>query len=432
MQYQIPRGLFDVIPKGKSKVGNSYIWQFIENKAREACKSYLFYEIRTPIFEKTDLFIRSVGESSDIIKKELYTFLDKKGRSLSLRPEGTAPVMRAFLENNLQNLPLPHKFYYIGPMFRYDRPQKGRYRQHHQFGVEYIDKKSFYKDAEIIDLLMHFYKLLNLHNLTLNINSIGDAESREHYKKALKSFLKPHFKDLSKDSQARFEKNCLRILDSKEKVDQEILKDAPIIREFLNQASKDYFKNLCSLLKDLEISYKIDEKLVRGLDYYSNFVFEVTTEKEGRQNSLGGGGRYDDLLKSLGGPDLSGVGFGTGIERIIEEMQRENISIKDPSKPFLCFIPLSKEAKKLSFLYASKLRKDEIPTKILLNIKKAKKALKLASEEDISFSIIIGEDEINKKSAIIKNMKKREQKSVLLQELVSVLKDLFKDRNKDV
>ncbi|NGX30517.1 MAG: Histidine--tRNA ligase, partial [Candidatus Anoxychlamydiales bacterium] len=319
MKYQIPKGLFDILPNAKESFKEVNRWQYLESIINKLAIDYNFEEIRVPIFEKTELFLRGVGATSDIASKELYTFLDKAKRSMSLRPEGTASVMRAFIENNLSQEKKFHKLYYMGPMFRYDRPQKGRYRQHHQLGVEIIGDKSFEIDAEVIDMLVTLFKRLELKNLKLLINSIGDLETRTNYKKALLDFLKPNFENLSEESKARFDKNPMRILDSKDERDKKILKEAPSILDFLSDAAKKHFENLLNLLDKLDIKYEVDSKLVRGLDYYDDTVFEVVSEKlGGAQNSLGGGGRYNSLLKSLGGPDLPGIGFACGLERILQ------------------------------------------------------------------------------------------------------------------
>ena len=255
----------------------------------------------------------------------MYTFLDKAERSLSLRPEGTAPAMRAFIEKNLaQQSPL-HKFFYIAPMFRYERSQAGRYRQHHQFGVEAIGSPLPYQDAEIIHLLWTLYSRLGLKGLTLHLNSIGSEEARVNFRHALKMYLRPHLEELSPESQERYETNPLRILDSKDPKDQKWIHHAPHLLDYLDEASKSHFAQVCGLLDQIGIPFQINHRLVRGLDYYNNTVFEITSSELGAQNSLGGGGRYDGLLKTLGGPDLPAFGFGAGLERIIQTMLAQNV-----------------------------------------------------------------------------------------------------------
>lgn len=426
MSFQIPRGLFDILPFGVNKKFTTALWQYVENIIKKIAKDYNFKEIRTPIFERTELFVRTSGEASDIVNKEMYTFLDKSKRSMTLRPEGTAPFIRAFVENNLANFSYPLKFYYIEPMFRYDRPQKGRYRQHHQFGVEYLGNTSYYQDAEVIDLLMQFYKRLQLKNLTLHINSVGDTESRENFKKVLKKFLQNHLKNLSKESQKRFFKNPLRILDSKDPEDQKILKKAPSILDHLNSPSKKYFESLCSVLQKQNIPFNINKNLVRGLDYYTHSVFEITQENLGSQNSLGGGGRYDGLVKNLKGPDLSGIGFGTGIERVIETMVTQNIPIEKDSL-FIIFLPLCKKAEKISFEISTKLRHLQIQTEVLFNIKKIQKGLQKASALDARYAVILGEEEIQSKQWIIKNMEQRLQETIDEKNIIAHITTLWED-----
>ncbi|NGX36242.1 MAG: Histidine--tRNA ligase [Candidatus Anoxychlamydiales bacterium] len=425
MRYQIPKGLFDILPITSEAWKESNKWQYLESVLKKLSQDYNFEEIRVPIFEKTDLFLRGIGESSDIASKELYTFLDKAERSMSLRPEGTASIMRSFIENTLNQERKVSKLYYIGPMFRYDRPQLGRYRQHHQFGVEVVGEKSYVIDAMVIDMLMELFKRLELKNLKLLINSIGDLETRTKYKKALLDFLKPNFNNLSKNSQTRFEKNPLRILDSKEEIDQKIIKEAPSILDFLTDSSKKHFDNLLNLLEKLNIQYEVNKRLVRGLDYYDDTVFEVVSEELGAQNSLGGGGRYNSLLKSLGGPDLSGLGFACGLERILQTMIKQEVYFPQKGAPFIFIIPLSDEAKEYSIILTSELRHHKIPTEIDLNAKKIQKSLSLANKFGAKNALIIGTDEMKNKNAQFKNLETREQAQISFDKLKSFIKDKY-------
>ncbi|KPK32217.1 MAG: histidyl-tRNA synthetase [Chlamydiae bacterium SM23_39] len=425
MYFQIPRGLFDILPFGVDERFQSNIWQFVEKKAKEISSIFGFQEARTPIFERTEVFIRGVGETSDIVTKEMYTFFDKSNRSMTLRPEGTAGFIRAFVEKKLYTINLPYKFYYIAPMFRYDRPQKGRYRQHHQFGIEFIGEESFFADAEVIELIVSFYKNIGIKDFVLNINSVGDIESRKNYKQELLKFLKPKILKLSKDSRERYEKNPLRILDSKKEEDILLIKDAPSILNFLNENSKKHFENLLSLLDKIDISYLINDRLVRGLDYYTHIVFEVTSTSLGAQNSIGGGGRYDGLIKNFNGPDLSAVGFGTGIERIIETILKQQVEYEKMEKRFLYFIALDEKSKELCFKLVSKIRKLKIPVLISFKIKKLQKALKIADSLDVKYVVIIGPDEIASNVVMIKEMEKKEQKKINLEELIEHIKKLW-------
>lgn len=291
MKIAIPPGVFDIIPiDDQEKWKSSYLWAHVEKIIRETARDYGYQEIRTPLFERTELFQRSVGDSSDIVSKEMYSFEDKGGRSLSLRPEGTAPVIRAFIEHQLHQKASVQKLFYIAPMFRYERAQAGRYRQHHQFGAEVIGNASPEQDAELIDLLYTLYQRLGLKNLTLFINSIGDNTSRQAFRKALKDYLAPQAALLSPDSQTRLELNPLRILDSKDPRDQEIVARAPSILNFLSEEANTHFEDLKRLLTLLRIPYQVNPLLVRGLDYYNKTVFEVVAGELGAQNSIGGGG----------------------------------------------------------------------------------------------------------------------------------------------
>lgn len=427
MRFQAPKGLFDVLPfDAKEPWQDIHYWHYLETAVRRTCSDYGFKELRTPIFENLELFVRGAGEASDlVVKKEMYAFKDKAQRDLALRPEGTAGVLRAFIENNLNLSSKPCKFYYIGPMFRYDRPQAGRYRQHHQFGIEIIGPSSYEQDVEAIDLLCSVLRRLGLKNFRVHINTVGDRQSRLNYKKALQDFLKPSFAKLSQESKQRFEKNPLRILDSKDKQDRELIKNAPKIQDFLTDEAAKNFANVLNLLNLLKISYKIDDKLVRGLDYYNHTVFEVLSTLGIAQNSLGGGGRYDGMLKDLGGPDLAGTGFGTGMERIIQTLIAQKITPPEPAFPFAYFIPLNSQAQEKAFCLATELRHQKIPADISLNSKKINKALKTADNLKASYAIIIGEDELEKKKAQIKDMQKRTSEFVPLPNLVSHLKNLF-------
>lgn len=432
MKYSQPKGTFDIVPnpiKEEDLWKASSNWQYIEKIIRKAAVDYGFSEIRTPIFEKTDLFIRTVGESSDIVSKEMYTFEDKAGRSMSLRPEGTAPVVRAFIENHFQQQGSFHKVFYIGPFFRYDRPQAGRFRQFHQFGVEAFGRSDPYQDAEVIDLTCEIYKRLGIKNLTVLINSVGDAESRAQYRNALVSFLTPHFDKLSSDSQQRFEKNPLRILDTKNPEEIELLKEAPSLSDYLTAECKEHFESLLGILESLGIEYTIEPKLVRGLDYYNKTVFEITSNVLGAQNSIGAGGRYDGLMKSLGGQDLPSIGFATGIERILSTMIGQKCSFGKIQSPFFFFIPLGDSPKKLAFDLLSKVRHKQIACEMYVKSQKMQKALQEASDIGATYSIIIGDQEIEKGLLQIKNMETRESEEVPLSSIFEHLYNLWKNRH---
>jgi len=424
MKIQIPKGTFDILPYGTDDAWRlSSLWQYAEEIIRKTAFEYGYKEIRTPIYERTELFDRSVGETSDIVTKEMFSFLDKGGRPISLRPEGTASVMRSFVENHLANYGTVHKFFYIGPMFRYERPQSGRYRQHHQFGIEAIGASSPEQDAEAIDLLLQVYQRLGLKNLKVCLNSVGDATSRDNFRIALLDYLRPHFHELSADSQARFEKNPLRILDSKDPHDKELVAGSPSILNYLTPDCVRHFQELCRLLKLIHIPYVINDKIVRGLDYYNKTVFEVITEDLGAQNTLGGGGRYDGLIASFEGPDLPGIGFGTGLERVLQVMMAQGITPPKPPCTLVYFIPLGEEEKTSCFSLATECRHAHIAAEIELNTKKIQTALQNASRSGATYAVIMGSDEIAKGTVQLKNLETRHTQEVPLNVLIKTLKE---------
>lgn len=419
---QIPKGTFDILPYGAEEIWQlSHVWQYVEEICRKTAHEYGYHEIRTPIYERSELFDKGVGETSDIVTKEMFTFEDKGGRRISLRPEGTSSVMRSFIENNLSQLGSVHKLFYIGPMFRYERPQSGRYRQHHQFGVEAIGVASPEQDAEVIDLLFQIYSRLGIQNLKVHLNTVGDPESRHAFRTALLDYLRPFFGELSLDSQARFEKNPLRILDSKDPKDKEILKEAPSILHYLTPTAKHHFQELCRLLDLIHIPYVIDDKIVRGLDYYNKTVFEFLTENLGAQNTIGAGGRYDGLIATFDGPDLPGVGFATGLERVIQVLQNQKIDTGSPSCPSIYFIPMGEAAKEKCFSLTTLCRHHHVAAEIELNAKKMQTAMQNAVKSKASFSAIIGDDELKKGVLQLKNLATREQREVRYEELLSVI-----------
>ena len=357
MNIKAPPGVFDILPTDpKTPWKESHLWAYVERVIRKAAAEYGFQEIRTPVLEKTELFQRGVGETSDIVSKEMYTFEDRGGRSLSLRPEGTAPVIRSYIENGLSHQAPAHKFFYIAPMFRYERAQAGRYRQHHQFGAEVIGTQAPEQDAEVIDLLYTTYRRLGLQNLKVMINTLGDKECRLRFRDALKAYFSQYQDQLSEDSKQRLEKNPLRILDSKSPQDQEFIENAPSIQEFLSDEVRAHFEQVQEYLSLLDIPFEINPRLVRGLDYYNRTVFEVAAEELGAQNSIGGGGRYDSLIKELGGPDQPALGFGTGIERIIQTLLKQEAPTPPPYQPSLFLIPLGDKAKRACFQVLHNLR----------------------------------------------------------------------------
>lgn len=422
MKYSTPTGLFDIVPTPPEEPWrSSHLWAYIEGIMRQTAADFGFREIRTPMFERAELFMRNVGETSDIVAKEMYLFKDKGDRDMALRPEGTAPVMRAFVENQLQNQGQVHKLFYIAPMFRYDRPQAGRYRQHHQFGAEAIGNRSPEQDVECIDLLFTVFNRLGLKNLAVSINSLGDEVCRNAFREALVQFLTPYRNQLSEDSQKRLTSNPLRILDSKDPNDQKILEEAPSILDFLSPDSYNHFQRVQHLLKQIQIPFQIVPRLVRGLDYYNELVFEVTSEELGAQNSLGGGGRYDGLLRSVDGPDLPSCGFGAGIERILHTLIRQNIPLPEALGPKVYLIPLGEAAKKEVFTLCHHLRAHNISTAMEFADRKLNKSMQVADQLKAEFVAVIGDKEVASRELDLKNMVTGQTKKVPFAALLDAL-----------
>lgn len=423
MDYKAPPGVFDILPKDpKEKWRCTYLWNYVEETIRGIAEEYGYQEIRTPLFEKTELFKRGVGESSDIVSKEMYTFVDKGSRSLTLRPEGTASVARAYIEHRLDTEAPLQKLYYIGPMFRYERAQAGRYRQHHQFGAEAIGNPSPEQDAEMIDLLYSLYQRLGLKNLRVMLNCIGDAECRQRYRTALIEYLKGFQSQLSEDSQKRLEKNPLRILDSKDPADCAIMEKAPSILEFLSEECKQHFAQLLCLLNALEIPYEINPKIVRGLDYYNRTVYEIVAQELGSQNSIGGGGRYDTLIKTLGGPDAPATGFATGIERIIQTMIGQNVALPEPYRPTIFLIAMGEEAKLSCFRILRELRQHNIRAQMDFSQRKLQKIFGYADQIRAKFVAVVGDNELKSGLIELKNMETGEKRHAPLYRLPKILK----------
>lgn len=405
MSVPIAPGVYDILPLVTQETWrSSYIWNYLESTIREIAKTYGFQEIRTPMFERTELLKRAVGETSDIVSKEMYTFEDKGGRSLSLRPEGTAPAMRAFIESQMHNTSPINKLFYICPMFRYERNQAGRYRQHHQFGAEVVGIDAPEGDAEVIDMLWTLYNRLGLKHLSLQINSLGDIKSRLAFRKDLQDYLRSRFDELSPESKARFETNPLRILDSKDPKDKEITANAPCLLNFLSDECQDHFEKLKKLLSALKIPFQVNPLLVRGLDYYNRTVFEITAGELGSQNSIAGGGRYDGLLKTLGGPDLPAYGFGTGLERVIQTMIKQQAPIPHPPRPLIYLIPLGDQAKEPCFTILHSLRSAGLSAEMDFSGRKLGKIMQHANHLGASYVAVIGDNELLSGEVSLKEM----------------------------
>ncbi|OKL38198.1 histidine--tRNA ligase [Domibacillus mangrovi] len=419
MSVKVPRGTQDILP------GQSEKWQYIESIAKDVCRRYHYKEIRTPIFEHTELFTRSVGDTTDIVQKEMYTFEDRGERSLTLRPEGTAAVVRSFVENKMFGIPdQPTKLFYTGPMFRYERPQSGRYRQFVQFGVEAIGSEDPAIDAEVIALIMDIYKSAGLKKLKLVINSLGDAESRNAHREALIAHFEPRIDEFCTDCQTRLAKNPLRILDCKKDRDHELMATAPSILDYLNDESKAYFAKVTSYLDAIGIAYTIDPKLVRGLDYYNHTAFEVMSEAEGfgAITTLCGGGRYNGLVQDLGGPESPGIGFAFSIERFIAAMEAERTEWPVDSGLDCFIVAIGMEAKDHSVALVHELRTAGLSADRDYQDRKMKAQLKASDRQKARFTAILGEDELAEKRITVKDMAEGSQDNVLLSELTDYLK----------
>ncbi len=420
MQINIPRGTQDILPGTVEK------WQYIEKRIKELCDRFQYSEIRTPIFEHTELFLRSVGDTTDIVTKEMYTFEDRGERSLTLRPEGTASVVRSFVENKMFGLPTqPVKLFYLGQMFRYERPQAGRFRQFVQFGVEAIGSKDPAIDAEVMALAFTVYESLGLSKLKLVVNSLGDKDSRLAHRDALINHFKPSIGEFCTDCQNRLEKNPMRILDCKKDHDHPLMKSAPSILDYLNQESKQYFDKVKSYLTALNIPFEVDSNLVRGLDYYNHTAFEIMSEAEGfgAITTLCGGGRYNGLTEELGGPEAPGIGFAMSLERLLAALQAEGIELPVEKKIDCYLVALGDEAKDYTVGLLNKLRKAGLSAERDYMDRKVKAQFKAADRLQAKFVAILGEDELKENKINVKSQETGEQKQVKLEDLVAALND---------
>ncbi|HLR08300.1 MAG TPA: histidine--tRNA ligase [Bacillota bacterium] len=423
MRIKAPRGTMDLLPEETRK------WQYVEKTIKNICHRYHYEEIRTPMFEHTELFERGVGDSTDIVQKEMYTFLDRGNRSITLRPEGTAPVVRAFVQNKLYGSPnQPVKLYYFGEMFRYERPQQGRMRELNQFGVEVLGSDDPAIDAEVIDLALTCYKELGVESLKLVINSLGDEESRYNYRKALISHFTPYKEELCSDCQVRLEQNPMRILDCKTDRDHPAMHNAPSILDYLNESSRIYFDKVKEYLSALGISYVVDSNLVRGLDYYNHTAFEIMSEADGfgAITTLAGGGRYNGLVEELGGPKTPGIGFGMGLERLLMALEAEGKSIPIDKRLDCFFVAVGSEAEKQSMSLIHELRKNGIQVDKDFQGRKMKAQLKAADRYQAKYVLILGEDELSRQVVTMKKMATGDQMEIPIDQLSDKMKELFK------
>lgn len=406
MAIKAPKGTKDTMPKDSFKV------QYIEREFAELCRRYGFGEVRTPMFESTELFNRGVGETTDIVQKEMYTFEDLGHRSITLKPEGTSPAVRAFIESRDYAEMQPTKYYYNTPCFRYERPQAGRLREFHQFGVESFGTPDMMADAEVIALASDFLTKVGIEDIELRINSVGCRECRPVYRKALQDYLQPYYGELSETSKTRFKSNPMRIIDSKDPHDQEIAQAAPDMLDYLCDDCRAAFKELKSNLDAMGIRYTIDHGIVRGLDYYTKTAFEFVTTGIGAQDTVCGGGRYDHLVEEIGGPSIPGVGFGLGKERLIILMEQKESLIEDNNAPDIAVSFIGDKARLYALGLVHELRQQGVAAIIDTLNRNLKGQMKYANKLKAGYSVVIGDDEIEHGVVTLKDMKSGEQKQI--------------------
>ncbi len=414
MNFRAPRGTHDILPKESGQ------WQFVEQKFSELCRRFSYQEIRTPVFEQTELFARGVGDGTDIVQKEMYNFEDKAGRAMTLRPEGTAGVVRSYIEHGLASEPSPIKLYYNITAFRYEKMQKGRYREFRQLGCECFGSESASADAELITLLWLFFSELRIKNIHLEVNSIGCPLCRPAYKEALTDYLRPHLSELCEDCRRRFTTNPLRILDCKEKTCRGIAQDAPKSVDHLCPECLTHWEVLLGLLDTFAIPYNINPQIVRGLDYYSKTVFEFISENVGTQGTICGGGRYDGLVEELGGPATPGVGFALGVERLLLELEAQGFSFPEPVAPTI-FIASFPEQRLLANQLAFSLRKEGLRAEVDICERSFKAQLKHANRIKAKYLLVLGDEELKQMCGKIKRMSDGAEKELSFSELAGFL-----------
>jgi len=415
-KFAAPRGTTDVLPEDWP------YWKYVRDTAERVCELFGYRRIETPIFEHAGVFLRTSGESSDIVAKEVYLFEDRGHDMLALRPEGTANVMRAYIEHGMASLPQPVRLYYIGPNFRYDRPQAGRYRQHTQLGVEAVGDPDPLVDAEVIELLATFYRELGLGEFTIKLNTIGDQVCRPAYVEALRAYYRPLLPELCADCRVRFEKNPLRLLDCKEDRCQGAIAGAPRLHEHLCEACREHFAKLRSYLDALDITYIIDERLVRGFDYYTRTVFEFHPHEEGAQSSMGSGGRYDGLVELLGGPATPGVGFGTGFERLIINLKRQEVAVPPAPTPVLYIAHLTPEASLMAMRLAAAVRTASMQVIIGSSGRSLKAQMRHADAKAASYAAIIGADEAAAGEVTLRNLADHSEQRIRVDDVPGALR----------
>ncbi len=408
------RGFNDILPSEIEK------WQFVERTAREVYESFGFSEIKIPILEKTELFSRSIGETTDIVEKEMYTFKDRSGDSLTLRPEATASMARAYLEHHLHVRDPVAKLYFIGPMFRHERPQKGRYRQFYQIDVEIFGVAHPMADAEVMVMLMEFFKRVGMNDVELQINTLGCEECRPRYRKELTQFLTKNVSRLCPDCKRRLETNPLRILDCKVETCREVIAGAPLVIDFICDHCDEHFERVQEYLKILDTPFVLNPRMVRGLDYYTRTVFEAVSPKLGAQNAVTAGGRYDHLMRDIGGPDIPGIGFAMGIERIVLLVSEKGETSQFPD---LFIAALGEEAQLRAFELANQLHREGIKAEIDYEGRSLKAQMRRANKLNVRYALIIGEEELKKGRAILRDMGKKDQEEIRLNEAIEEIKE---------
>ena len=410
-----PRGTKDILPDTVAQ------WTHVEKVIRELCARYGYHEIRTPIFEHTELFLRGIGETTDVVEKEMYTFTDRGERSLTLRPENTASVVRSYLQNKLYAADALVKLFYIGSMFRYDRPQAGRYREFHQFGVEALGEENPAVDAEIIVLAVEFLCALGLHELKLHLNSVGCPKCRPVYRERLQEFFRPHLEELCTDCRSRFERNPLRLLDCKNEHCHALAEDAPRITDCLCDECRTHFAEVQSYLTAAGIPFELDANLVRGLDYYTKTAFELKYTPLGAQSAVAGGGRYDGLVEEVGGPPTPGIGFAVGLERVLLALEKQGLLPEEREAVDVFVVALGEEARIPAFKLLYELRAAKLSAAMDFAGRSMKAQMKQANKKNARFVAILGEDEVKEASALLKDMKTSEQKKLALKDFVPAL-----------
>ncbi len=410
-----PKGTKDTLPD------QVYRWHYVEKKFAEICDRYGYREIRTPVFEHTELINRGVGDTTDIVQKEMYTFNDHGGRSLTLKPEGTSPAVRAFVEHKMYAEVQPTKLYYVTPCFRYEKPQSGRLREFHQFGIEIFGTPNMMADTDVICLAHDFLEEMGIRDVTLEINSVGCPECRARYRKALQDFLRPHYDELCDTCKDRFERNPMRILDCKSPEDQAIVKDAPEMIDYLCDDCAQAFRDVQEDLTAMGIEYVVNPRIVRGLDYYTKTAFEFVSNSIGAQGTVCGGGRYDNLCEELGGPPIPGVGFGLGIERLLMLMDANGVEIPEPSPVEVFIVTMGDKAKAEGLGLIHTLHREGISAQMDTLARNVKGQFKYAARLNARYTIVIGDEEIEKGVVQFKDMEQHEQREIPFGEILKEL-----------